>query len=194
MQEEKKRLRLAMRKKKGSLSESERSACAKQLFARIEDSPFFQKAHYIACYFALSDEVPTVDFMNKWKDKKVFLLPIVEGEEMRFVYYKGEEALKKGAFGILEPWNEAEERTQETMDLILVPGVAFDLKGNRMGRGKGFYDRFLCQKETYKVGVCFDFQLLECIPSEETDVMMDEIVTESRHLQAPLLGQKRLGL
>ena len=211
MQDAKQELRLAMRAKKRLLSDGERNAAAERLFEQVENAPFFQKARCIACYAALPDEVPTMAFLEKWRGEKVFLLPIVEGERMRFVEYSGEEALQKGAFGILEPTGANAEcgmqhaelvrelstrvvgsqsaQSQFRVDCILVPGVAFDQKGNRMGRGKGYYDRFLCQTYIYKVGICFDFQLLECIPSEETDIPMDEIITESRHLQVSLREQ-----
>ncbi|HQG08910.1 MAG TPA: 5-formyltetrahydrofolate cyclo-ligase, partial [Dysgonamonadaceae bacterium] len=67
----------------------------------------------------------------------------------------------------------------DSIDLIIVPGVAFDRKLNRLGRGKGYYDRLLSQLKSPKIGICFDFQLLESIPVEDWDIKMDMIVAQN---------------
>ena len=80
-----------------------------------------------------------------------------------------------GDFNILEPQNE--EYTGD-YDLIVVPGVAFDRNGNRIGRGKGYYDRFLCKHlDVKRIGICFDFQLVDEVPTEDNDIRMDEVVS-----------------
>ena len=85
-----------------------------------------------------------------------------------------------GKFGVREPAAGCEEIPLNRFDLILVPGVAFDLSGNRLGRGRGFYDRILAEASGIKCGVCHDFQLLEKIPSEPHDAKVDFILTPSR--------------
>jgi 5-formyltetrahydrofolate cyclo-ligase len=85
-----------------------------------------------------------------------------------------------GKFGVREPAPSCAEIPLEQFDLILVPGMAFDLTGNRLGRGKGFYDRLLAKTSGVKCGVCHDFQLLETIPAEATDAKVDFIFTPSR--------------
>ena len=85
-----------------------------------------------------------------------------------------------GKFGVREPAAGCEESPLNRFDLILVPGVAFDLSGNRLGRGRGFYDRILAEASGIKCGVCHDFQLLEKIPSEPHDAKVDFILTPSR--------------
>lgn len=99
------------------------------------------------------------------------------------VAYKGADSLRTGAYGILEPISgdreSSESRTlEEEIELIVVPGVAFDRRLNRLGRGKGYYDRLLSTLQARKVGICFDFQLKDAIPTEPFDRKMDAILTE----------------
>ena len=90
------------------------------------------------------------------------------------------EDLRPGALGVLEP--SPEQRialTPESFDLVIVPGVAFDRFGGRLGYGKGYYDRFLDQTSAFRLALAFDFQLLETVPTEMHDVPMDGILTEN---------------
>jgi 5-formyltetrahydrofolate cyclo-ligase len=89
-----------------------------------------------------------------------------------------------GKFGVREPATGCAEIPLDRFDLILVPGMAFDLHGSRLGRGKGFYDRLLEKAGGIKCGVCHDFQLLEKIPSEPHDAKVDFILTPSRCVKA----------
>ena len=91
--------------------------------------------------------------------------------------------LQGGAFGILEPRPTGIEHQADEADLIVVPGVAFDLSGHRIGYGKGYYDRFLKhpERKTHLVGLCHDFQLIDgSIPIDRHDIQMDIIVTDRR--------------
>jgi len=90
--------------------------------------------------------------------------------------------LKKGKFGIPEPEHPVWAGPQE-LDLVLVPGVAFDRAGNRIGRGGGFYDRLLRRYSAVRAGICFDFQILETVPAEPHDCRMDRLVSESEILE-----------
>lgn len=85
--------------------------------------------------------------------------------------------LKKGAYGILEP-SVVKTADEKDIDVILVPGLAFDRHGGRMGFGKGYYDRLLETSIAVKIGLCYDFQLFDTIPTESHDVPMDFIITE----------------
>ena len=89
-----------------------------------------------------------------------------------------------GKFGVREPAESCAEIPPDKFDLVLVPGAAFDLQGNRLGRGRGFYDRLLEKASGVKCGVGYDFQLLEKIPSEPHDAKVDFILTPSRFLKA----------
>lgn len=153
---------------------------SEKILKRLEETDLFRQASSIALYHAIRGEVQTAAFIEKWYLKKQLLLPVIEGDDLHLVPYRGKESLKSGVFGILEP-TAAEEvlQTEYSPDLIIVPGVAFDRSLNRTGRGKGYYDRLLSTLEAPKIGICFNFQLQESIPVESFDKKMDLIITES---------------
>ena len=132
---------------------------SEKILAKLEQHPDFVKAERVMLYSALPDEVQTQAFLEKWHLKKKVILPTVIGDDIIPVEYAKDTDFAVGDFNILEPQNEP---YQGDFDLIVVPGVAFDRKGNRIGRGKGYYDRFLCQHMKVKrIGICFDFQFVE---------------------------------
>ncbi len=141
---------------------------------KIEQHPDFIKAEKVMLYNALPDEVRTSALIARWRDKKTIVLPTVVGDDIVPVALDPDTGFAVGDFNILEPQNTPYEGG---FDLIIVPGVAFDPQGNRMGRGKGYYDRFLVKYPTVKkIGICFDFQLVEEIPAEPHDIRMDEVI------------------
>lgn len=150
---------------------------------RLEACTRFQQASSIALYHAIPGEVQTAPFIEKWHRKKQLFLPVVTGDDLRLVHYTGENSLKPGAFGILEPTTTDRHDTENEIDLIIVPGVAFDHQGNRLGRGKGFYDRLLSSLPVPTIGICYGFQLKETIPVEPFDRKMDWIITEKEVLE-----------
>ena len=149
------------------------------IMRRLEVLPLFTEAKVVLLYWSMADEVQTHAFVNKWYKDKVLLLPCVQGDDLVLRQYTGPECLVAGEqFGIGEPtgpeWTDLDK-----VELIVVPGVAFDPTGNRMGRGRGFYDRLLkSTPNAMKVGVAYDFQLLDKIPVEPHDVPMDSVITE----------------
>lgn len=149
-----------------------------KIMNRLEQTDLFRAASCIALYHALPGEVQTAAFIEKWYQKKKILLPLVVGDDLRLLLYEGPRSLQPGAFGILEPKEDGIEISGKEIDLIIVPGVAFDTEKNRMGRGKGFYDRLLSTLEAPKIGICFGFQLLPHIPVEPFDKKMDWVITE----------------
>lgn len=106
------------------------------------------------------------------------MLPLIKGNDLQLLLYSGKESLKAGAFGILEPTEDCVAVPENEIDLIIVPGVAFDRQRNRLGRGKGFYDRLLSTLNVPKIGISYDFQLKDQIPVEPFDRKMDLIITE----------------
>ncbi len=144
----------------------------------LEKHPAFQQATTILLYHALNDEVDTRPLIQRWGMQKRLILPVVKGNDLELRLFTGEKNLKTGAFNILEPIGQP-FNDYNTLDLVIVPGVAFDKQGNRLGRGRGYYDRLLVQipTTTYKIGLCFPYQLMDEIPAEPFDVRMDEIVT-----------------
>ena len=148
---------------------------SEKILAQLEQHPDFVKAERVMLYNALPDEVQTQAFLEKWHLKKQIILPTVVGDDIIPVAYEKDTDFAVGDFNILEPQNEP---YKGDFDLIVVPGVAFDRKGNRLGRGRGYYDRFLCQHlDVKRIGICFDFQLVDEIPTEPFDIRMDEVIS-----------------
>lgn len=151
---------------------------SEMILKRLEETELFRQASCIALYYSIPGEVQTADFLEKWFDKKQLLLPLVVGDDLRLLPYKGKETLRPGAFGIPEPADQKPTVFESEIDLIIVPGVAFDRQLNRMGRGKGYYDRLLATLQIPKIGICYDFQLQDTVPVEPLDKKMDLIITE----------------
>lgn len=169
-------IRQKIRNLKKMLSEADRLAAADSVFARIEESAAFQLAEKILMYHSLPDELDTRRFLRKWKDSKKFFLPRVNGVNLELLPYD-EQRLEIGSFHIEEPRGD-DVYPVEDIELIIVPGVAFDRKGHRLGRGKGFYDRLLQSARATKIGVGYQLQLVDELPSEPHDVAMDIVITE----------------
>ena len=148
-----------------------------KILAALEAHPAFRAAKTVLLYHSLNDEVDTHDFIRKWSNKKQILLPVVVGNELELRLYTASEDMQISSYGIKEPVGEV-FTDYDFIDFIVVPGVAFDQKGNRLGRGKGYYDRLLPQiPSAYKAGICFPFQLVEEVPTEPHDIRMDIIIT-----------------
>lgn len=167
---------MALQKKK--YSKSALCELSDAIMSHLEQCELFQNASCIALYHALPGEVQTAAFIDKWYQKKRLLLPLVDGDDLRMFQYEGPESVETGAFGILEPKADGTEVKPEAIDLMIVPGVAFDRNHNRMGRGRGFYDRLLSSVTSPKIGLCYEFQMVPEIPTEPFDIKMDYIVTE----------------
>lgn len=174
--DEKKALRIEIRQLKRACPLEERRRKSLSVWEAVERDEVFQQAETVLAYWSMDDEVYTHDFVKRWAGSKTLLLPCVKGDELELRYFDGEERLQPGeGYAIPEPVGELFADWGK-IDLILVPGVAFDKSGNRLGRGKGYYDKVLKQTGAYKLGVCFDFQLVERVPVEPHDVKMDRVV------------------
>lgn len=157
-------------------SASQQSA---DIMAALEQHPAFRAAHTVLLYHSLKDEVDTHDFIRRWSGRKRILLPVVVGDELELRVYHGPETMAAGSYGILEPTGEA-FTDYASIGFAAIPGMAFDRAGNRLGRGKGYYDRLLphLPATTYKAGICFPYQLIDEVPAEPFDIRMDEIITQ----------------
>ncbi|HIJ95397.1 MAG TPA: 5-formyltetrahydrofolate cyclo-ligase [Desulfuromonadales bacterium] len=144
----------------------------------------FQRAECIALYAPAHNETDTSLLLTAaCASGKRVLYPAVCGQKMVFRRLESPESLQKGAFGIMEPCPACTEHGIDEVDLIVVPGVAFDLTGHRIGYGKGFYDRFLHHsgRTAHLIGLCHDFQLIEGpIQIDPHDIPMEIVVTETR--------------
>lgn len=166
---------VAARKKTYSLEE--RSEKSKQIIEKLTDTFQYKNAQTVLCYWSMPDEVFTHDFVEAAAQDKRIFLPVVDGDILRIREFRGVEDLSQGSsFSILEPGESAPEGGIEQIDLVVVPGVAFDLQGGRLGRGKGFYDKLLSDTHVYKIGICFDFQLIDQVPRDTFDILMDKVL------------------
>jgi 5-formyltetrahydrofolate cyclo-ligase len=114
-------------------------------------------------------------------NQKKLLVPVVEGSVLISVELTSFNHLERNSFGVLEPVACVPSTLESKIDLVLVPLLAVDSKGNRLGYGKGYYDRFFKQlnSQVFKLGVAFEFQVLDCVPATQNDVRLDAVVTES---------------
>ncbi len=181
---EKQRLRQEMKQLKLAISPENRAVWSQQICQTLEALPKFEKARHILLYHALPDEVETASMLNRWCNSKQLYLPVVEGENLLIKPYRPYE-MKQGAFGIWEP-AKVEAIAPSTLDLIIVPGVTFDKQLNRLGRGKGYYDRLLSHTQVCKIAIAYELQLLDHIPVEAHDIKMDILVTEKRTIYKTL--------
>lgn len=171
-------LRNQIAAKKSTFSQAELQFFSSEVVSTLELTSLFQNATRILIYYSIPGEVETHDFINKYRENKCFILPVVKGNELALKEFSTTEEMITSSFGILEPTGD-EFIDFDRIDLALVPGVAFDRELHRLGRGKGFYDRLLPFIKAPKIGVCFDFQLFDHIPYDEHDVKMNMIVSQN---------------
>lgn len=135
-----------------------------------------KRANVVAIFASLPDEPCTMETIRGLYGRCIVVLPRVCGDIMEFYPYNPQ-MVETGSYGILEPMNGIPVPADE-IDVIIVPGVAFTKNGVRLGRGKGFYDKYMSQEgfRAHKIGVCFSCQLLGELPCDGYDVLMDEVV------------------
>ena len=167
-----------LRKVRCEISAISRSKQSQRIVECIEQHPLFLSAMVVVCYASLPEEVDLFPLLRKWKNLKTILLPVVNGDSLELVPYEGERLLRAAKFGVLEPVGEP-FTDLSSVGLILVPGLGFDLRGGRMGFGRGFYDRLLSNphlRYASKWGVAFSEQIVLEIIMEEHDVYLDAVV------------------
>ncbi len=175
----KKALRAEIRCRKSQYPPEELRQKSQKICEWILNDGVFWASHYILLYSPLPDEVDIAPLISAaFNAGKTVLLPVVDGDNLVLKRFSGFNHLITGAYNILEPVGEIYPISEyHKIDLAVIPGMAFDPHRHRLGRGKGYYDRLLPQlTQAYKMGICFDFQYFENIPSEEWDVVMDEII------------------
>jgi len=173
--------------KRNSLSKEvveRKSRLVEEKFLKL---PEFEKAKLVMVYYGVKSEVATKGIIEKaLKQGKRVVLPVTnfENNSLKPVEITSLEELKKTKFGLMEPRNGKEVKKSE-IELIVVPGVAFDGKGSRIGTGRGFYDSLLGKISTKVplVGLCFEENFQESLPSESHDVKMNIVVTDRQVLR-----------
>lgn len=175
---EKHALRALLETKRRNLQAEQVEAYSGAILARLEAMPEFANAKTILAYYPIRNEVNLRPLLETNQDKKIILLPVVKRKhKMELRRYAGHESLKRGAYGIPEPTGAA---YNGPIDLIIVPGVGFDRQLHRIGRGGGYYDRFLKKNSrALKVAVAYDFQVVDSVPVNWLDRKVDAVVTPS---------------
>jgi len=156
--------------------------------SRFLATPYYQKARTVALYAPIRGEVPTRDILiAALQDEKIVCYPLshVHGRILAFRAIKSESELEPGRLGVREPTNSADLIAVDEIDLFVVPGLGFSPDGKRLGRGGGYYDATLkaASARSRRVGLAFNDQIVDTIPTNSDDVDMDLVVTESQTLR-----------
>lgn len=174
---DKKSIRRGVRARISALTDKERAVASDAIFKRVEEADGFDRASVVAAYASLPDEPSTKEFLRRWSIDKRIVLPRVEGDGAMTFYDYDPHSMNDGAYGISEPLPLTPCRPEE-IDFMIVPGVAFTADGKRLGRGKGFYDRYMSQSgfRARTAGVCFSVQVVDDLPAEEHDLCVDTVL------------------
>lgn len=166
----KSQIREHMKRWRADLAPEDRAGLSQQIFEKA--STLFEPGKHVLVFVPMDDEVDTRSFFLMCPNLSV--PKVLDKKKMIAVSYDGEMA--KSSFGVMEPISDKEALG---IEVAIVPGLAFDKRGNRIGYGAGYYDRFLsAHPNILKIGVCYDFQVIEGISPTPTDVPMNYVVTE----------------
>ena len=166
---------MLMQQKIKRLGKEEREEMSMVLRERIVQKDAFRQAKVVMLYYPILNEPDLRPLMDEYMKDKIILLPVAHRKTIEMRQYKGREEMHRGHFGIPEPTGAA---FTGSPDLIIVPGIAFDKDGNRLGRGGGYYDRFLKHfHKATKYAVAYDFQIVEKVPMATFDARIDGILT-----------------
>lgn len=189
-------LRKAVRQLKKEHTQEELKSLSAGITQKVLDLDIIKDADTVMLYCSLPDEVYTMDMIHRLhgEGKRIVLPKVISDCEMELRVYDGDADLEVGSFGIMEPCGKL-FTDYEDIDVAVIPGMAFDKDGNRLGRGKGYYDRFLNaagksgvdkryengkygngKGNTYKIGICFPFQFVDAVPADVHDNRMDMVV------------------
>ena len=173
---EQRALRAIVEQKRRIMTKEQVEEQSALIMAQLEQMSAFREAKTVLLYYPIHNEVDLRPLLTKYKGQKIFLLPVTHRHSMEVRPYDGEDMMRRGRLGVPEPQTST---YRGHIDLIIVPGVVFDQHRHRIGRGGGYYDRFLRKQLTAKkVGVCYSFQLKKhAIPHSWRDQKVDRIIT-----------------
>ncbi len=172
--------RAEARRKRDALGRAEISLLSEKICETLQSHPCFLKAETIYFYYPLGSEadlLPLAELALSLGKKAAF--PRVCGDDMDFYQIHALTEFEKGSFGVMEPTGT--KRMEEANALVIVPGLAFDACGGRMGYGKGYYDRYFVKYPgCRKIGICYETQIIPKAPCGKKDIFMDMLVTDQR--------------
>lgn len=174
--EDKKSIRGEVRRRIKQMSEQEKRSAARAIFEAVEATAEFNEAECVALFAAMWDEVPTDEALERWRlQGKRVIVPRVEGDIMRYYPYSPDQ-MREGAFGIMEPVGEVEVEPS-AIDLMIVPARAFTPHGERLGRGGGFYDKYMSLSgfRATTFGIAFASQIFDTLPTDPHDIAVDRV-------------------
>lgn len=173
----KREIRQQIREAKRVLTQEERLSAERNVLGELVTNMHVAKAKNIVAYWSMPDELPTQAIIERLRQEHDIYLPIIVGDEIEFRLYEGRDSLQpESKYGILEPVSKT-TLPENAAAVVIVPGVAFNREGARLGRGGGYYDKILGRlKGAYKIGVAFGCQEVKEIPTEQYDIFMDEVI------------------
>ena len=174
---DKAQLRKEIREKKRAMTQEDICLRSRRLCEKFVQSQAYLDAKTIYGYLPYNQEVRTWDaLLQAIQDGKRVAVPKVYGDDMKFIYITDFSQIDTGYCGIPEPIADEPIADDQTA-LVLMPGLAFDREGHRIGYGGGFYDRFLSQEPNHPtLALCYDFQILDSLPTEEFDIPVDTVI------------------
>lgn len=180
MQVDKNTLRHNYLLKRNNLTKNEIRKASDIIFNSVSNTDEFFQCSNILLYASYNSEVTTYDFFDiaLTAHKNVYFPKCYEDYKMRFFKATSFDDLKKGMYGIYEPDTNIGEYINSEDSLCIVPGVCFDKRGYRLGYGKGYYDRFLCDFKGITIGVAMDEFIVDVLPVFATDIKMNMIITD----------------
>ncbi|MCD6170927.1 MAG: 5-formyltetrahydrofolate cyclo-ligase [Thermoplasmata archaeon] len=175
----KEEIRKKILQKRNKLTGNEILEKSNKIISKLTSIKEFKEAKKILCYVSFGSEVFTHGLIRAYINKKDIAVPVIKGNELALSYIKDWKELEKGRYGILEP-KAIRNADIDAISLAIVPAVAFDERGYRIGYGRGYFDRLLARMNAMRIGLGYELQIVKKIPEEKHDVRMDMIITEER--------------
>ena len=182
------KLRQTFKSIRKNIAETYRHEAAMKAAELFAAHPLFKQSQHIACYLSLPDEFDSLPLIETiWQNKKECYLPVIakkNDKQLLFIHYRYGDALHLNQYSILEPKNMSKEISPQELDLVIMPLIAFDREGHRLGTGGGYYDRtfaFMHEEKKAKpilTGLAYAAQQTETLPHDDWDVHLAEVITE----------------
>ena len=170
-------LRKHLLEKRDAISDEFRNISSSKIYQNLKQVDSYINSHNIACYFSIGSEIDTYDIMlGILEQGKNMLLPKIVDNNLEFYVVPNLEKLEKGTFDIMEPKDSCKKA--ENIDCILVPTIGISKSGDRLGYGRGYYDKFLSSTGAVKISLTYSKQIVKSIPNESHDIKIDLIITE----------------